>query len=48
MPFKAKTTEHPKTLDDRGNRTFIEGGNQIPVKIERACEVTTGEKTPCE
>jgi hypothetical protein len=27
--------ELPKILDDRGNLTFIEGGNHIPFKIER-------------
>jgi len=27
--------ELPKILDERGNLTFIEGGNHIPFKIER-------------
>jgi len=27
--------ELPKILDERGNLTFVEGGNHIPFKIER-------------
>lgn len=30
-----KFIELPKIIDERGNLTFIEGGNHIPFKIER-------------
>ena len=30
-----KIIELPKILDERGNLSFIEGGNHIPFKIER-------------
>jgi hypothetical protein len=35
LPDSVRFIELPKILDQRGNLTFIEGGNQIPFKIER-------------
>lgn len=43
----AKIIQLPKILDDRGNLTFIEGGNHIPFDIKRTYwiyDVPGGEK----